>query len=283
MTLPLTGTSTVSRDACQKLLLSRNPTAPLEVLNHYYEMQNEWSLRGDVLFCQMLHETDFLRSWWSQPPRRNMAGIGVTGASQHTNPNSPAWAFKSADGNWYMGYSFGDWAAAVEAHFAHVSAYVWPDEHNRASQKDPRYGAAKQAFASKGWAYCKVLTDLNGRWAVPGTTYGQMIEGIWNSAAALQPATPPVPATVASTQPTAIKVLSLQIEPTPSHSIGQVALATPTPPTPPPASDEPPTTSAAPTSPTPPPAEQPGQPTSQPTPPVPTSDEPPVTPPPDKG
>ncbi len=245
MSLAITGNSTVSKEAFKKVLLNRNSLAPLEVLDHYYEKEASWGVRADVLIAQMLHETDFLRSWWSQPPRRNMAGIGVTGAAQTANPSSNAWALRSENSTWYAGYSFGDWFAAVEAHFAHMSAYVWPDERNNASQKDPRYGAARQAFAQHHWAYCRVLTDLNGRWAVPGTTYGQMIEAILNIAAKLPEAiisVTPTPPAAMPTKPTQIQTGQPQVlesfTSTPSPfppvdlSLGQPGVAASLPPTP---------------------------------------------------
>jgi hypothetical protein len=130
----------------------------------------------------MCKETGYLTSWWSHPPRRNMAGIGVTGETSTNDPHSDAWAFKTEDSHWYKGYSFPDWKAAVQAHYAHMSAYCFASEINNASHVDPRYTAAKQFFKSKGIQPAKVLTDLNGVWAVPGTTYGQTIEQLLKAA-----------------------------------------------------------------------------------------------------
>ncbi len=186
MTLPILGTSAVNKDQMKQLLTQRNPSPPLEVIDLYYELEPQWGIRADVLVCQMFHETDFLKSWWSQPPRRNMAGIGVTGAHQAANPNSVAWAFKPEDNQWYAGYAFVDWRAAVQAHYGHMSAYCFADERNNASQLDPRYSAARGAFASKGWPRAQVMTDLNGKWAVPGDNYGQSIESVLNTAKAIQ-------------------------------------------------------------------------------------------------
>ncbi|HEX2910791.1 MAG TPA: SH3 domain-containing protein [Chloroflexia bacterium] len=186
MTLPIKGTSAVARDACKQLVLKRNPIAPLEVIDAYYDLESTWGIRADLLASQMFLETDYLRSWWSQPPRRNMAGIGVTGEKSGQDPHTDAWAFKPEENTWYKGYSFPDWHSAVQAHFAHMSAYVYPDEHNNASHLDPRYSAARSQFAAKNWPPVEVLTDLNGKWAVPGTTYGQSIENVYNAMASLQ-------------------------------------------------------------------------------------------------
>src|SRR5690349_24490363 len=109
MTLPILGTSVVTKEAMKQLLSQRNPNPPMEVIDLYYELESMWGIRADVLIGQMFHETDFLKSWLSQPPRRNMAGIGVTGEVTNSDPQSVAWAFKSEDNRWYKGYPFDDW------------------------------------------------------------------------------------------------------------------------------------------------------------------------------
>jgi hypothetical protein len=204
MTLPILGTSVVTKEAMKQLLSQRNPNPPMEVIDIYYELESMWGIRADVLIGQMFHETDFLKSWWSQPPRRNMAGIGVTGEVTNSDPQSVAWAFKSEDNRWYKGYSFSDWRAAVLAHYGHMSAYCFADERNHASQVDPRYSAARGAFAAKGWPLAQVMTDLNGKWAVPGNGYGESIEQTLNVAASLpvsHPTPPPAPDNTAAPPP----------------------------------------------------------------------------------
>jgi hypothetical protein len=186
------GTSSVAKVGYRELISRRNPNAPLEVVDLYYELEPSWGIRADVLLAQMCLETGYLTSWWSQPPRRNMAGIGVTGESSPNNPGSSGWAFKPEDGKWYRGYSFPDWRSAVAAHFAHMVAYATADERNNAPQVDPRFKAARTYFATKGWKLpvAKVLTDLNGKWAVPGPDYGQKIEKVMQAAASLVPVVP---------------------------------------------------------------------------------------------
>ncbi|NWJ46589.1 MAG: glucosaminidase domain-containing protein [Chloroflexi bacterium] len=197
MSVTILGSSTVSREAYKAFLSQRNPAAPLEVIDSYYDLESKWGIRADVLAAQMCHETGYLTSWWSKPPRRNMAGIGVTGEVANTNPNTSEWAFKQEDGKWYKGLSFADWTAAVNCHYAHMVAYTTSDERNNASQYDPRFKAARSYFAAKGWKLpiVQVLTDLNGKWAVPGTGYGENIEKIMNLAATFTPPIekPPTP------------------------------------------------------------------------------------------
>ena len=45
----------------------------------YFDVATPLGLDPLVAACQMIEETAHLSSFWSQPPRHNMAGIGVTG------------------------------------------------------------------------------------------------------------------------------------------------------------------------------------------------------------
>jgi hypothetical protein len=183
MTVPIVGKSTVPKERALEFLLSRNPNAPREVVDIYYELEDIWGFKADLLLSQNFHETDYLRSWWSAPPRRNPAGIGVTGHKQKENPNSNAFAFNDSEGVWAQGYSFADWRASAMAHFAHMCAYVYADERNNASQHSPRYKIARAWLTQKNIPLAVLITDLNGKWAVPGTTYGQMIIKMLNAMA----------------------------------------------------------------------------------------------------
>ena len=185
MALPILGTSSLSKEACKRFLLKINPKALSEILDHYYELEFSWGIRADTLVCQMFHETGYLASWWSLEPRRNPAGIGVTGEESTTDPKSPYWFFDQPNKKWVKGFVFPDWKAAAQCHFAHMSAYVYTDERNNASKIDPRYPMVRQLFISKKWPTCKVMSDLDGRWAVPGVGYGDSIEKVYNLVAAL--------------------------------------------------------------------------------------------------
>lgn len=69
-----------------------------------------------LVVAQMVLETGNLSSEWSQPPRRNPAGIGVTG-----EPGK--------------GVSFPDWDAAVTAHVGRLLAYALAKGKETAAQK----------------------------------------------------------------------------------------------------------------------------------------------------
>jgi hypothetical protein len=71
-----------------------------------------------IAVAQMVHETANLSSWWSQRPRRNPAGIGVTGA------NDP----KTGEP---LGVRFPGWSWAVRAHVGRLLMYATPPSINR--------------------------------------------------------------------------------------------------------------------------------------------------------
>jgi hypothetical protein len=131
-----------------------------------------------LAIAQMAHETGHLTSFWSLRPQRNPAGIGVTASCPgNPQPNAPGWAYNYQRGCWEAGVSFATWADdAVPAHLGRLLAYALRDEDA---------GEAQRALIAQALAYRALpadrrgvaprWVDLNGRWAVPGTTYGQSI------------------------------------------------------------------------------------------------------------
>jgi hypothetical protein len=140
-------------------LLSANPSPQfsvptLRLAEYYVRYAAEVSLRADVLWAQMIHETGWGKYGGSvSGHQNNYAGIGATGGSV------PGHTFPTAE-------------EGVKGHVAHMVAYAyhldmasWTN-----SQVDPRYDMVQP----RGLA--KVLSDLDGRWAVPGVGYGERIE-----------------------------------------------------------------------------------------------------------
>ncbi|KAB7705992.1 N-acetylmuramoyl-L-alanine amidase [Bacillus aerolatus] len=125
-------------------------------LGHYYLTFGEYyGVRGDVAFAQAMHETDFLRfSGVVKPNQNNFCGLGTTG------PDNP-------------GASFDTPREGVLAHIQHLFAYAstktLPDKYPLV---DPRFNLVTRGSASTWVA-------LNGKWAVPGTNYGQSILNIY--------------------------------------------------------------------------------------------------------
>src|SRR5688572_23430971 len=87
----------------------------------------------------------------------------------------------------------------VRAQIQHLRNYADPNSHtyNLGYPFEPRVkydAAAYESFQFKGMA--PTWVGLNGKWAVPGTTYGQTILSIYNEMLAyVYPAVPPVDST----------------------------------------------------------------------------------------
>ncbi len=100
-----------------------------------------------VVIAQMSHETGHLSSYWSQRPRRNPAGIGVTGA-----PGA--------------GVSFPRWYHSVDAHVGRLLAYALPKGAGTAEQK--RLIAIALSWRPLPDSYrgsARTIYGLQGRWA----------------------------------------------------------------------------------------------------------------------
>ena len=157
---PLRGVWSGTAEQLASYLLAIEP-APLfsvaseELAGYYIRYCAEAGLRADLLWAQMIHETGYGRYGGDVlPEQNNYAGIGATGG--------------------VTGYTFATAEAGVMAQVAHMIAYVYSDSPVEwaHSGTDPRF----DLVSPRGVA--AVLADLNGRWAVPGTTYGQSIEAI---------------------------------------------------------------------------------------------------------
>ena len=132
----------------------RFTVSTLALAQLYVTYAAQAGLRADVLWGQMIHET----GWGSYGGdvgslQNNFAGIGATGGGAR-------------------GYDFPTAEDGVKAHVAHMVAYVylvspvgWANE-----LVDPRYNAV----SPRGVA--RVISDLDGRWAVPGVGYGATID-----------------------------------------------------------------------------------------------------------
>ena len=156
---PLVGVWAGAADELARYLLTNKPspqfTVPVLTLAGYYvRLAAEVGLRADILWAQMLHETGFGTYGGDvKPSQNNFAGIGATGGGA-------------------AGFSFPTAEAGVKAHIAHMVAYVFTTDQAEwtNSSVDPRYGDV----SPRGIA--RTLSDLNGRWAVPGDGYGAAIE-----------------------------------------------------------------------------------------------------------
>jgi hypothetical protein len=128
-----------------------------------------------MLVAQMIHETGNLTSWWAQRPRRNPAGIGVTGRTAAVQPSRGAWAWNGDA--WLEGCSFASWAGeSAPAHVGRVLAYALPIGQGTAAQQALIAQAlAVRPLPPRYRGIAPTWKGLNGRWAVPGRSYAQRI------------------------------------------------------------------------------------------------------------
>jgi hypothetical protein len=135
-----------------------NPKAPL--LGSFYKTLGEYyGIRGDVAFAQAMLETDYFRFTGDvRNGQNNYAGIGATGGG-------------------VRGASFQTPQDGVLAQLQHLYAYATNAPlPNRYPLVDPRFHLVNRGSATT-W------TALNGKWAVPGTTYGQSILNLYHKMA----------------------------------------------------------------------------------------------------
>lgn len=151
------------------------------IVARYRDLGNWAGVDWFLALAQMAHETGSLTSWWSQRPRRNPAGIGVTGRTMAGQPRSLDWA-KRDDGVWAEGVSFESWnGAAIHAHLGRLLAYaVTDDAANDAQRQLIEYAMSIRPLPASYRGVAPTITGLNGRWAVPGKDYGQRIATVAN-------------------------------------------------------------------------------------------------------
>jgi N-acetylmuramoyl-L-alanine amidase len=131
------------------------PSEVLEIATAYSRIGENEHMAADGALAQALHETDAW-TFGNQVPAaaHNPAGIGATN-----------------DGTSYR--VFPDWPTGIAMHFYHVQAWAGLSGGSRSI----RYKEVQSAAKTKG--YARTWRDLGGRWAVPGTGYGEGIERHW--------------------------------------------------------------------------------------------------------
>lgn len=120
-----------------------NPRADLkrltEIARAYVDEAAAEGINSDVAFCQMVHETDYLRFGGdARASQNNFCGLGVTGGGR-------------------TGASFSSVQLGVRAHIQHLKAYATA-EPLRKRCVDPRFDLVRRAQAP-------FVEDLAGTWA----------------------------------------------------------------------------------------------------------------------
>jgi N-acetylmuramoyl-L-alanine amidase len=151
--ITIQGQTLLSAAEMEKLVLQVNPNAPL-LAEFYEEIGQVYGIRADIAYAQAVHETGYFRFPGSvKASQNNFAGIGATGSGESAVFKTPK--------------------EGVLAHLQHLFAYSsnapLPAQYPLV---DPRF-----QLVSRGSAL--TWHQLNGKWAVPGTTYSSMILDIY--------------------------------------------------------------------------------------------------------
>ena len=132
-----------------------------DIVKKYVATATEAGLDPLLVVSQMVLETGNLSSFWSQPPRRNPAGIGVTG-----EPGK--------------GLSFSSWDKAVRAHVGRLLAYAIPkDQGTPAQRKLIAEALAVRPLPDNRRGCAPTLNGLAGTWAAD-KKYAQKISRVAN-------------------------------------------------------------------------------------------------------
>jgi len=156
--LSIMGPPLATKEQCLQYLLSKNPFPALtvsaeELVDDFYTEATDEGIRPDVAFAQALNETgNFKYGGDVMPLQNNYCGLGTVG--------------DGGRGAWFISAQIG-----VRAQVQHLLGYA-STEPPKKEIVDPRYNILK---FSKSFGGAKTWTELNGKWAVPGTTYGQKI------------------------------------------------------------------------------------------------------------
>lgn len=132
-----------------------------EIALRYDEVARGVGLDPLLVIAQLVLETDNLSSFWSQPPRRNPAGIGVTGVPGE-------------------GVSFPSWNKAVNAHVGRLLAYAVRDGGGSEKQRTLITRALKvRPLPDDRRGVAPTLNGLAGTWATD-PNYATKIAGVAN-------------------------------------------------------------------------------------------------------
>ena len=142
----------VSRQKVEAYMLSRSHGRYTDadvrtIIGLYFEATQTVGLDPLLVVAQMILETGNLTSFWSQRPRRNPAGIGVTG-----QPGA--------------GVSFPSWQKAVRAHVGRLLAYALRvGQENNAQRRLIEEALTWRPLPARFRGAAPTLGKLSGRWA----------------------------------------------------------------------------------------------------------------------
>lgn len=159
--LPILGKPLATKQQCLNYLLSKNPLpqlalSPQELVNIFYEEGLREGVRPDIALAQSLHETGFFRYGGDVIAiQNNYAGLGTTGKG-------------------VKGAQFAQPRLGIRAQIQHLKGYATSTAPT-IKIVDPRYELLRK---TPSFGKTTTWQGLNGKWAVPGITYGQTILAI---------------------------------------------------------------------------------------------------------
>ena len=161
------GRSEATEKQMVDFILRRNPTPDIsctveEIVSYYYEEAGREGIRADIALCQACKETGFFKYGGDvTADQNNYCGLGATGNHE------PGARFETA-------------RLGVRAHIQHLMVYT-TTRRPETEVIDPRYELVIEKRPDIH-GIVKTWTGLNGKWAVPGTYYGQDILNLWRQA-----------------------------------------------------------------------------------------------------
>lgn len=170
---PILGTAKAAANQIKKAIAAQNPQADISIVDYYYLYSPKYGIAPDLAVSQAIKETGWfkftglVKAW-----QNNFAGIGATG-----EPANGKESLNGADSR-VVRYQPGVHGAVfeakewgVKAHLQHLFAYASKLEQPGEILVDPRFIYVPRGIAPN-------FEDLNGRWAVPGSGYGEGIVAI---------------------------------------------------------------------------------------------------------
>ena len=141
------------------------------ITNAYWTQSLSVGIDPILAFSQCLHETARLLSWWAARPRRNAAGIGVTGETRiAAKAPGPDWAYDERVKLWRAGVSFRTWADhSIPAHLGRLLGYaLHPKEMTDAQLALYRRAIAVRPLPPQYLGCAPTLQGLEDTWATDG-------------------------------------------------------------------------------------------------------------------
>ncbi len=173
------------------------------IVGHYWRFGPLSGINPLLALAQCIHETSAeqedgtwwpLSSWWAMRPRRNPAGLGVTGRTRTITPpfaEPPRWAWDERTALWREGLSFSGWVHAVKAHLGRLLAYALPEgAENRIQAQLVGYALAWRALPQHYRGIAPTLHGLTGTWATD-PAYSEKLVRVANAILNTAPASPP--------------------------------------------------------------------------------------------